>query len=226
MKTAVIIGGSGEIGSGIAKKLANDYQIINVHKHFQDEESSYFNICADCTNPDAIENVTRQIYLKFETIDLLVNCLGKNTPHDLEEIDLQIWKNIVEINLQSIFFLCKIFGLRMQETGAGEIINIASTAGIKPLPKSPHYIAAKAGVIALTKYFATVYAPTIRVNAIAPGYVLTSSHKNNPQYEEIIKKIPLHRMVNIEDIVDAVYFISRAQNITGQVIILDGGMTI
>lgn len=94
------------------------------------------------------------------------------------------------------------------------------------MPTSPHYIAAKAGVIALTEYFAQSFAPDIRVNCIAPGFVLTENHKplNYKGYDSIIDSIPLHRMATMEDIADAVIYLLKAMTITGHTLVVDGGL--
>jgi NAD(P)-dependent dehydrogenase (short-subunit alcohol dehydrogenase family) len=230
MKVAVIAGGSGEIGSYIAKELSYNYRIVNIHKNSNQEDllSTYFNICSDMTDPVQIGTTAQKIYSEFDNIDLLINCIGKNISKPLEQIDLQTWRTVIETNLQSVFFLCQIIGLQMLKKNSGIIVNFTSTAGIRPLLKSPHYIAAKAGIVALTKYFAQVYAPSIRVNAIAPGYVLTKNHRpeNNSCYKEIIEGIPLRRMVEMDDIVNVIKYIICAKDVTGQIFVVDGGMTL
>jgi 3-oxoacyl-[acyl-carrier protein] reductase len=232
-KSVVIIGGSGEIGNIIAKNLSHDYQIIIIHKTSLScsdncTKQEYYDFCGDMTDPEQIKLAVDKIISKFGAIDILINCIGKNIPVKLENIDLQLWKDVIETNLQSVFFLCQIIGAEMLKQETGVIINFASTAGINPLPKSPHYIAAKAGVIALTKYFAQVYAPNIRVNAIAPGYILTKNHKPeyNINYNSTLEKIPLGRMANIEEIIDIVYYIINSKYVTGQILVVDGGMTL
>jgi 3-oxoacyl-[acyl-carrier protein] reductase len=180
------------------------------------------------TDPVQIELVKEKIVSEIGNIDVLINCIGKNISVPYDRIDLQTWKKVIDTNLQSVFFLCQIFGQEMVKNDNGAIVNFASTAGLFPLPKSPHYIAAKAGVVALTKYFAQIYAPTIRVNAIAPGYVLTQKHKqeNNMNYESTLCKIPLKRMATIDEIADATRFILNSSYMTGQILVIDGGMTL
>ena len=106
----------------------------------------------------------------------------------------------------------------------GHIINFSSTAGVNPNPTSPHYVTSKAGVIALTKYYAKLYAPKVMVNSIAPGFVATSNHCSS-KYDSVKHKIPLQRMASVEEVAQSVYFILHSDYITGQTLLIDGGMT-
>lgn len=227
--TAIIVGGSGEIGSMITKKLSYEYNIICIHKN-PDPVANVFqesmDICADMTDPVQIEDIVKNIRSKYKSIDVLVNCIGKNIAVSLDKLDLHIWKDVIDTNLQSVFFLCKIIGTEMMRQKSGVIVNFASTAGIKPFPKSPHYIAAKAGVIALTKFYAQIYAPFVRVNAVAPGYVLTKSHIRDVGNTNIIDKIPLKRMATVEEIVNTVKHIIESSYMTGEIVVVDGGLTL
>ncbi|MDD2245120.1 MAG: SDR family oxidoreductase [Syntrophomonadaceae bacterium] len=237
---AVITGGSKGIGREISIKLASKYNILIVYKsdHVSAQETVDYvtsnggyatSISADMTNIIEIETVTKMAVSQFGEIDVLVNNIGKNIPCSLNDITPDIWNQVIDCNLKSMFFSTKIIGKEMMKNREGVVINISSTAGIQPLPESPPYIAAKAGVIALTKYFAQVYAPIIRVNAIAPGYVLTENHKpeNYSKYENVIKRIPINRMANLSEIADAVFFLTEnAKYITGQTLVLDGGLCI
>jgi NAD(P)-dependent dehydrogenase (short-subunit alcohol dehydrogenase family) len=227
-ETAVIVGGSGEIGSMITEKLSCEYNTICIHKnqHPVNVFRKNMDICADMTDPVQIENIAKDIKSKYKAIDVLVNCIGKNIAVPLDKLDLQIWEDVINTNLQSVFFLCKIIGTEMVKKKSGVIVNFASTAGIKPLQKSPHYIAAKAGVIALTKFYAQIYAPFVRVNAVAPGYVLTKNHIQDADNTNVIDKIPLGRMATVEEIVNTVKHIIESSYMTGEIVIVDGGLTL
>lgn len=228
-KVIVIVGGTGEIGSAIVDSLVLDYRIICISGN---STSSKVNgvkyIIGDMTNIPVMKSVVDQIYLEYKKVDLLINCIGKNTLGEIDDIDEKAWTEVIDTNLKSIFFLCKFFGKKMLENKNGLIINFSSTAGIKPILKSPHYIAAKSGVIALTKYFAGIYAPYLRVNCIAPGYVLTENHKPEKYsgYNEAINRIPLQKMVGKEDITETVKYLIKSECTTGQTIAIDGGLSL
>jgi 3-oxoacyl-[acyl-carrier protein] reductase len=114
----------------------------------------------------------------------------------------------------------------IEANGGGAIINIASTAGIRAIPKSPHYISAKAGVIALTEYLALALSPLVRVNCIAPGFVLTENHlpNNYSNYDEVINSLPLREMTTIEEIAEAIIYLTKSNTITGHMLVIDGGL--
>lgn len=225
----VIIGGTGEIGGSIINSLIIKYKIICISKKpapFKINGIEY--IIGDMTNISTMKSVVEMIYFKYKKIDILINCIGKNIPGELNDIDEKSWDDVIDTNLKSVFFLCKFFGSKMLESKGGLIINFSSTAGIKPILKSPHYIASKSGVIALTRYFSGVYAPYVRVNSIAPGYVLTENHKpeNYINYDEAINKIPLRRMVNKREINEAVKYLIKSECVTGQTLVVDGGLSL
>ena len=229
-KTVVIIGGTGQIGKHIVEVLQKHgyFTICVSSKPLSDIEKNqgteYY--VFDMSNPESIEECCAKISEKYCMIDNLINILGKNIGRTLYEITEEMWNDVIDTNLKSVFFICRTFRKLFAQKNKGSIINFASTAGIRALPTSPHYIAAKAGVIALTEYFAQFFAPNIRVNCIAPGFVLTENHKplNYKNYDNIIDSIPLHRMATIEDIADAVVYLLKAMTITGHTLVVDGGL--
>ena len=103
------------------------------------------------------------------------------------------------------------------------MIHIASTAGINPAPSSPHYVAAKAGVIALAKYFAKTMTPYVRVNVIAPCFIETSNHKD-AKYDKVRNSNPLKRFVTTEEVAETAAYITECTYLNAQTIVLDGGM--
>ena len=224
---AVIIGGTGQIGAHIAKTLSNrDYSVICISNHSElQAQNEITHYAFDMSNPEKIEECCLTLSKKYQKINLLINALGKNYGSSLYDIDEETWDEIISVNLKSVFFICRSFRKLLLD-GRSSIINFASTAGIRPLPHSPHYIAAKAGVIALTKYFAQVFAPDIRVNCIAPGYVFTENHypENYSNYNDVIRRIPMREMASLEEIAEMVSYLAKAKTITGQTLVIDGGL--
>lgn len=231
-KKVVVVGGTGQIGKYIVKALQKEkyYTICVSSKPLSDIEkiqgTEYYTF--DMSNPEVIEECCAKISENHGSIDALVNILGKNRCGGLYDITEEMWNDVIDTNLKSVFFICRTFRKLFTPQNIGYIINFASTAGIRALPTSPHYIAAKAGVIALTKYFAQSFAPDIRVNCIAPGFVLTDNHKplNYQNYDSIIENIPLHQMVPIEDVIKAVVYLLNAITVTGHTIVVDGGLVL
>lgn len=229
-KQAVIIGGTGQIGRCIVEALQKEgYATICVSSKplpdLEKNKSTEYYVF-DMSNTENIEECCAKISEKHGMVDALVNVIGKNGGGELDEITEEMWDDVIDTNLKSVFFICRTFRKLLVRTGGASIINFASTAGIRAMPKSPHYIAAKAGVIALTEYFAQFFAPEIRVNCVAPGFVLTENHKpaNYKNYDSVIGEIPLHRMAAIEDVASAVVYLLEAMSVTGHTLVVDGGM--
>ena len=207
-KTVVIIGGTGNIGKHIVKALQKEgWFTICVSSNIvpsveRNPGTEYHNF--DMSQPKAIEKCCAVIAERHKFIDCLINIIGKNRSGSLSEITEEAWNDVIDTNLKSVFFICRTFKQLFDSSTEGSIINFSSTAGIRSLPKSPHYMAAKAGVIALTEYFAKSYSPYIRVNCIAPGFVLTENHtpNNYTNYYDVVERIPLHKMATIDDIAD------------------------
>lgn len=229
-KTAIIIGGTGQIGQGIVETFHNEgYQTVCISSttipEFNKKPFTEYYVY-DLSQSKTVEGCCDAIAKKYKKIDVLVNALGKNRSGSLNDITDEMWDDVINTNLKSIFFICRAFAKLIEENGGGSIINFASTAGIKALPKSPHYIAAKAGVIALTKYFAQAFAPLVRVNCIAPGFVLTENHKpeNYTNYDNVINCLPMRQMSGIDEIAETVVFLANSKTITGHTLVVDGGL--
>lgn len=228
-KICLIAGANSEIACVIAKKLVDEYTLILCrHKNHQriDELLKFQNtfcVQADLRDEAQVDNLMKSIFREYKTIDLMINCVGKNISVAESELTEKIWDEVISSNLKPAFFLCKFYRQYRSENSSGCIINFSSTAGIRPLPSSPHYITAKAGLIALSTYYAKIMAPHVRVNVIAPGFVQTQKH-NSSAYDSIRDKIPLKRMATLSEIAETIKYIADCNYLTGQTIILDGGL--
>ena len=229
-KVAVVVGGSGQLGRSTLSVLRdNGYQSIGISRSKPDtcdSEPGVEYLFGDMTKPNQIEQCCADIILKHQKVDLLVNVIGKNIKCPLNEVTEEIWSEVIDANLKSVFFLCRTFANAMIKFGGGMIINFASTAGIRAVPQSPHYVAAKAGVIALSQFFAKAYAPSVRVNCIAPGFILTKNHEpeNYANYDDILNRIPMKQLTTIEETIETILFLATSQTITGHTIVIDGGL--
>lgn len=239
-KNAIITGSSRGIGATTAKIFAeNNFNVVinYVNSKTQAEElsnnlESQYNIKTlvvkcDVSKEDEVLNMLELTKEKFGTIDVLINNAGIAIDTTLEDKTPENFKKIIDVNLIGTFLTCKHIGTFMKKQGYGSIVNISSTNGIDSFyPYSMDYDASKAGVISLTHNFALEYAPTIRVNCIAPGWVNTEMNKELD--EEYIKKeckhIILGRFSESEEIAKEIYHIAvESTYINDSIIKIDGG---
>ena len=162
-------------------------------------------------------------------IDVLINNAGISIRHDnFLDITKEEWEKVIGVNLNGVFFVAQAVARHMMENDGGVILNTASTNGIVGYRYYSDYNASKAGVIELTKSMALEFAPRIRVNAIAPGYILTPMQRSeytDEMLEEVNRKIPLKRHGSPEEVASLFAFLAskEAEYINGQVYVLDGG---
>jgi len=168
-------------------------------------------------------------------LDVLVNNAGVNLRKDATEVMPQEWDTVMNVNLRGTFFLTQKAGRHLIGAARGGcIVTIASTHALVGAPERSVYGIAKAALIGMTRMLAVEWAAhNIRVNAIAPGRLATVSpsraHQGaDPSYmEAMLKRIPLHRLASVEEVASAVAYLASpaAASITGQVLVLDGGLT-
>ena len=182
---------------------------------------------------EEINNLVKKVMDEFGKIDILVNNAATNpSMASALDIDERAWDSIMNLNLKGLFFLSQAVAKIMKEKGGGKIINVASVAGITP-DILPVYSISKAGVIMATKVMAQQWAPyNIRVNAIAPGLTKTrfseALWKNQDILNIAMSRTPLRRPAEPEEMVGAIIYLASdaSSYVTGQVLAIDGGMTI
>ena len=239
--TAIVTGASRGIGREIAITLANSgYNVVVNYNGSENDAQETRKICeesgikamtfrADVSKYDQVQAMFDTAQGEFGTIDLLVNNAGITKDNLIVRMSEEDFDQVMDINLKGAFLCSKIAAKIMSKQRSGKIINISSVVGVTGNAGQTNYSASKAGLIGFTKSLAKELAKrNICVNAIAPGFietdmtnVLTDSIK-----EKLGESIPLGRMGKTKDISDTVLFLSNANYITGQVIIVDGGMTI
>ena len=182
-------------------------------------------IKADVSKSNQVLKMVEKAEDEFGGIDILVNNSGVIKRATIDELDEETWDNIQDVNLKGVFLCSKIVSERMKKRKNGKIINISSHGGIKAWPSYMAYCASKAGVIMLTKCLALSLAPHIQVNSIAPGTISFPDDVNEEAKEGFLKKIPLKRFGDYGDIVKTVVFLCKDSSyITGQTIVVDGGL--
>lgn len=197
-RTAVVTGGSGQLGLAMATALAQaGAQVALLARHGDAVEAAAAAIRADggdalgvtCDVLDhtALEVAHQRINAAFGPVDILVNAAGGNSPAATTSADTSFFAldanaaaAVFGLNFTGTFLPCQVFGRAMADRGEGSIVNIASMSGLRPLTRIPAYSAAKAAVVNFTQWLAVhmaqEYSPRIRVNAVAPGFFLTEQN--------------------------------------------------
>ena len=240
-KTAVVTGGSRGIGRAICIELAK--QGANVVVNYSGSEDKAKQVVsqieelgakaiavqANVADSAAVDSMMKQAIEVFGTLDILVNNAGITRDNLLMRMKEQEWDDVVDTNLKGVFLCTKAVTRQMMKQRAGRIINISSIVGVAGNPGQANYVAAKAGVIGLTKTCAQELASrNILVNAIAPGFITTEMTDSLPEElkEAMLKQIPLAKLGQPEDVAKAVVFFAsdHANYITGQTLHIDGGL--
>ncbi|RDU38540.1 beta-ketoacyl-ACP reductase [Neobacillus piezotolerans] len=240
-KAALVTGASRGIGREIALELAR--QGANVAINFAGSEAranevaedikamgrEAFAIQGDVSNPDAVSAMVKETIDRFGSLDILVNNAGITRDNLLMRMKESEWDDVININLKGVFLCTKAVTRQMMKQRSGRIINIASIVGVSGNPGQANYVAAKAGVIGLTKTAAKeLSSRNINVNAIAPGFITTdmTDKLTEDVKAEMLKQIPLARFGEPSDIAKAVVFLASDDSsyMTGQTLHIDGGM--
>lgn len=180
----------------------------------------------DATNEAALAEVRKHIQHESGRLDVLVNNAGGWRYGRYNEITREDWQWTFDTNVLTTFLCMRTFAGLMVTQRYGRIVNIASVDGYIPKVKLPHYAAAKAAVISLTRSFAEELGPQqVLVNAVAPGGIATETAKSQGWLESRIAGIPVGRNAEPEDIADVVLFLASDRNrfITGETVIASGG---
>ena len=239
-KTAVITGASQGIGLEIAKEIASrgaDKIAINSIEEFAEDAvkqieelgAKVLYMQTDVSNKESVVNFISKTIESFEKIDICVNNAGITADSlglRLKEIDFD---KVISVNLKGTFLTNKAVAKYMVKQKKGSIVNIASVIGITGNIGQANYAASKAGVIAVTKSFAQeLAARNIRVNAVAPGFIKTNmtDKLSEDTRLSILERIPLRQFGMPEDVAKLVAFLAsdNSKYITGQVVVIDGGM--
>lgn len=240
-KTALITGASRGIGRAIALKYAkNGYNIaINyigdaslaegVKKECEAFDVTVNIYEADVSSYSACEQMVDKIIADFGHIDVLVNNAGITKDTLLMRMDESMFQSVINVNLNSVFNMCKTVTKYMMKARSGRIVNISSIVGIFGNAGQCNYSASKAGIIGFTKSLAKeIGRRGITVNAVAPGFIQTPMTDVLPEEakQKMLSTISLSRFGQPEDIANAIFFFTsdEASYITGQVLVVDGGM--
>lgn len=236
MRSAIVTGGSGDIGLVCARQLAQDgykVAILDLNEKAVNDAASqhgFHPLIADVCDEAAVEAALDRF---GETPDVLVNNAGIGRFAPLAEIDLADFRKVVEVNLIGAFIVARASARRMLKRGSGSIVNITSINAITTGPGSGGYPAAKAGLHKLTEMMALEWGPSgLRVNAIAPGFIdagISTPFYADPEVRALrAGAVPSKRLGLAEDIANAVSFLAsdKASYINGHHLVVDGGVSV
>ncbi len=243
-QTAIVTGGTSGIGKAIALTYAQQGARVAIFgsnkekgeralQELSQEKMSgevYF-FPVDVTQKPQVDEAVKSVIEKFSKVDILVNNAGITRDQLLMKMTEEEWDTIMDVNVKSCFNLTNTLIRSMLKARKGVIINMSSVVGISGNAGQANYAASKAAIIGFTKALAKeVASRNILVNCIAPGFISTpmTNELSDLQKESILAKIPLGRMGDASDVAQMALFLASpmAKYITGQVFVVDGGMTI
>lgn len=239
-RVVLVTGGSSGIGEATVRLFASyGYDVVINYNSGEDrairiakdieEKYNISTLCikADVSNEDEVKDMVDRVINKFGRIDVLVNNAGIAIDSDFSDKTVSNFRKILDVNLIGTFIVSKYVSKYMLEYG-GSIVNVGSTNGIDSFyTYSMDYDASKAGIHILTKDLAIEFSPSIRVNAVAPGWVETpmNSELDLDYMNDEKNKIALGRFAKPEEIAKVIYFLAsdEASYVNGSVIVVDGG---
>jgi 2-deoxy-D-gluconate 3-dehydrogenase len=244
-KVAVVTGGNGGIGLGMARGLAKAGAAIaivgrNAAKsdaavaEIRQDGGKAISIVADVTDKDAVGALVERTKRELGRIDILVNNAGTNIRKAPDVLELEEWDSVMKTNLTSAFLCSKAVHPVMKQDGGGKIINTGSMMSIFATSFSPAYAASKGGIVQFTRSCAIAWAPdNIQTNAILPGWIDTELTKRARQevdglHDRVLVRTPAARWGDIGDFAGIAVFLSSAASdfVTGTAIPIDGGFSI
>ncbi len=238
-KVAIVTGGAQGIGRAIAEGLAREGARVVVADLQRAEEAASelpggVGLTVDVSSEEDVSRLARETVGRCGSIDILVNNAGLATSLEMRpftEIPLEEWRQVMDVNVASMFLACRAIVPTMREQGGGKIVNISSGTPFRGVPFLLHYVTSKGAIVAFTRALAReVGKDSIHVNCVAPGFTMSDGVKAHPEVVEKLREVSvaartIQRDQVPEDVVGAVVFLCTpaADFITGQTMVIDGG---
>jgi NAD(P)-dependent dehydrogenase (short-subunit alcohol dehydrogenase family) len=240
---AIVTGGAHRLGRAFALTLAYQGYAVLVHyhrsAHLTDrtiaEIKSFgvpaFSIQANLTQAEEVgalfsfvDSLLSQPEIQLDRLAVLVNSAAVMPRGEAQTLPLEAWDAALDLNLRAPFLCAQQAALRM--THGGLIVNVSDIGADKAWSRFPSYTVSKAALDSLTRVLARSFAPSVRVNAIAPGLVLPSENVTPEEWEKLIGRLPIKRAATTEEVASALEFLIKNEYITGQTIVVDGGYSL
>jgi len=238
-KVAIVTGAAQGIGHAIARGLAVEgARIVVADLNRAEETAGDFDggvgLAVDVADEAQVERMVRETVERCGRVDILVNNAGLYASLEMRpftEIPVDEWRQVMDVNVLSMFLTCRAVVPQMREQGAGRIVNISSGTPFRGVPFLLHYVTSKGAIVALTRSLARELGrDDVLVNCVAPGFTMTEGVRDHPKVIEALRDVSisartLQRDQEPEDIVGAVVFLCGpgAAFVTGQTIVIDGG---
>jgi pteridine reductase len=236
-RVALVTGAGKRLGRAVALRLAAEGADLAIHygksaaeaREVVSEIEKLGNrtaaFPAELTDVAAIGTLVTEVVARFGRLDILVNSAANFLETKFGETDEATWDASLDTNLKAPFFCAQAAAPHLERSGRGVLINFADIGGLMGWREYLPHSVSKAGVIMLTRVLAQELAPKVRVNAIAPGTITMDG--DPPDWQaDFVRRAPLRRTGTPEDIADAVMYLIRAEFVTGQVLMVDGGRSL
>lgn len=241
-RVAFVTGGSTGLGLATTKALAESGADVCVS--YRDNKDGAISACdnmramgrraayvqLDQSDPASVETSMERVIEQFGQLDILVNNAATNIPvpfPDLEALTPEIWDQLFDTNLRGPFLIARAAAPHLRKSDVGRIVNVGAMIGLMPAGSSIAQAVTKAGVIHLTRCLAVALAPDVTVNCVAPGLMegTQMSGRVPPESVDAMReRALLKRNTSIQDVADQVVQFCRAESVTGQVLVIDGGI--
>jgi 3-oxoacyl-[acyl-carrier protein] reductase len=236
-KVAIVTGGNGEIGSFIAIRLSDKYNVVVTYNKSEDNaervleklKGNPMKVNVDLRSVDSIQSMFSKVYQKYKRIDLLVNNASFTKESSMEDMEESIINRVIDLNIKSTFYCSREFLKYTNKIEDFSIINIGSNSVRTLNASNVVYIACKAAMESLTKSFAKNYGELVRVNCVNPGLIKSnlSSEFFDKRKLYVLDGTPMRKLCNSEDVAEVVHNIAvNFQLVTGQCIDVDGGRSL